>query len=446
MRLGPGTFAAAASVGTGLAGHDGNSRAEFFGNFPAGSAGTRPVDLAGIQPAGLAGNAPADSAGTVAGGRLPGGTVAGWLRENPGAGEVGEGHVDRVAGYVVPERLRRPRPVHARAAVDKTRRAEAAEAEARPSRVLSEPEIPPDFSPEAFDPDEEIRLTVYDAAESFELTTPKVRKEFGNKERSGRRSFRETLKTRGRAYKTTARRLGRPLSLSATLRAAAPRQGARREAAWPAGVSGPAGRSLILKPVDFREKVYRLKTGRLVVFVVDSSGSVGTLYRMEEAKAAALALLAEAYRKRDRVALIAFYGYSAELLLPPTNSPDLAGRLLSSLPSGGKTPMAAALAMTHRLILTERSKDPKISPYVILMTDGRPNIPLDKSQQPWAEVLSMAGRMAQDPTVRFLLVDTDRGAYNDYKLTRELAERLGCPRFNLEELREGRLDDWFEAN
>jgi magnesium chelatase subunit D len=167
---------------------------------------------------------------------------------------------------------------------------------------------------------------------------------------------------------------------------------------------------------------------------------------MEEAKAVALSLLADAYRKRDRVSVIAFYGYSAELLLPPTNSPDLAGRLLASLPSGGKTPMAAALALTHKLITTERAKDPQLSPYVILMTDGRPNIPLDPSMSPWPEVLSMAGHMASDPTVKFLLIDTNRRAYNDYKLTRELSERLGCLRVNLEELREGKLDIWLEEN
>jgi magnesium chelatase subunit D len=189
-----------------------------------------------------------------------------------------------------------------------------------------------------------------------------------------------------------------------------------------------------------------LKTGRLVVFVVDSSGSIGTLYRMEEAKAAALSLLTDAYQKRDRVAIITFYGTTAELLLPPTNSPDLAGRLLSRLPSGGKTPLAAALALTHRLLKTERAKDPMVAPFVILMTDGRPNIPLDpKISNPWTEVLHFADILAGDPMLHFLLIDTDRGAYNEFKLTKELAERLNAPKISLEDLREGRLEKWLEG-
>jgi Mg-chelatase subunit ChlD len=57
----------------------------------------------------------------------------------------------------------------------------------------------------------------------------------------------------------------------------------------------------------------------------------------------------------------------------------------------------------------------------------------------------MAARLAEDPRLRFLLIDTDRGAYNDYKLTRDLAEKLHCPRINLEELREGKLTAWLQG-
>jgi Mg-chelatase subunit ChlD len=50
--------------------------------------------------------------------------------------------------------------------------------------------------------------------------------------------------------------------------------------------------------------------------------------------------------------------------------------------------------------------------------------------------------MAADPRLRFILIDTDRGAYNDYKLTRDLAERLRAPRLSLEDIRDGRLTAW----
>jgi magnesium chelatase subunit D len=319
-----------------------------------------------------------------------------------------------------------------------------------PLYIMSAPEVPPEWKEDNLSPDDKMALQVFQIGEKFSVITPKAPREVGPREQKGHRSFRETLKSRGRAFRTTARRLGRPLSLSATLRAAAPHQRERLAQEKLHGiladsVAGTTPGRVILKPADFREKVYRLKTGRLVVFVVDSSGSIGTLYRMEEAKAAAMSLLTDAYQKRDRVSVITFYGSKAELLLPPTNSPDLAGRLLTNLPSGGKTPLSAALALTHKLLKMERAKDPMVSPFVILMTDGRPNIPLDPKKEPWQEVLRFADLLAMDPLLNFLLIDTDRGAYNDFKLTKELAERLNAPKISLEELREGRLEKWLNS-
>jgi magnesium chelatase subunit D len=326
-----------------------------------------------------------------------------------------------------------------------------------PAFIVNAPEIPPEWRGEGLADDQDGgMLQIFRVGEKFSVVTPKGPKEVGPKEQNGRRGYRETLKARGRAFRTTARRLGRPLSLSATLRAAAPRQRERSESLFAEGSAEKGALAwrhedgtglparIILTPADFREKVYRLKTGRLVVFVVDSSGSIGTLYRMEEAKAAALSLLTDAYQKRDRVAVIAFYDRTAEVLLPPTNSPDLAGRLLSSLPSGGKTPLSAALALTHKLLKTERAKDPMVSPHVILMTDGRPNIPLDPQADPWKEVLKFADDLASDPTLKVLVIDTDRGYFNEFKLTRELAQRLRAVKMTIEELRTGMLDEWLK--
>ena len=360
-----------------------------------------------------------------------------------GLEELGPRQVLDIAGLVLSSR-RRPLPPESPGRV-KAERLEKSE-DNRPSLfetpLLAEvQEIPPEYKGGQEDGDRESLVQIFKSAEAFRLITPQSRREIGPKERSGRRSGRESFKAVGRFYRTSARRLGRPLSLAATLRAAAPFQKSRRRQA-----EGGSERPLFLRPADFREKVYRRKSGRLVVFVVDSSGSIGTLYRMEEAKAAALALLSEAYQKRDRVALIAFYGRKAELLLPPTNSPDLAARLLAELPSGGKTPLSAALFLTRKLLRVEQAKDPAITPHIILMTDGRPNIPLSPGANSWQEVLRLAGLLADDPKLRFLVIDTDRGAYNDYKLTRDLAEKLRAPRINLEELRAGKLESWLTGD
>ena len=73
---------------------------------------------------------------------------------------------------------------------------------------------------------------------------------------------------------------------------------------------------------------------RLLILSVDASGSAAAA-RLAEAKGACELLLAEAYVRRDHVALIAFRGTAAELLLPPTRSLVQAKRRLAALPGGG---------------------------------------------------------------------------------------------------------------
>ena len=301
--------------------------------------------------------------------------------------------------------------------------------------IMNRGEEPPPASPPSEAGEPQLPTRLYLSNESFEIITPTSRREQGPKGRSGRRAARQTNSGRGRYYKSSPERLGRPVALDATFRAAAPHQVARGK---------QKGLGLIIRTPDLREKVYRQKTGRLVLFLVDASGSVGSLERMSEAKAAAMSILAEAYQKRDRVSLIAFHGQEAKVLLPPTNSVEMAGKLLEDLPSGGKTPMAAALLKAQSLIRVELNRDPGLTPLVVILTDGRPNIPLTPGVDPWREVLNLAGRMAQDRRLRFILVDTDKGYYNDYKLTKDLSERLSAPRLTLEDLRNGELTAWLE--
>ncbi len=165
-------------------------------------------------------------------------------------------------------------------------------------------------------------------------------------------------------------RAGRPdgsarLDLIATLRAAAPWQRLRR----------PAGQSrLAIRPDDLRLRRYQAKPRTTVVFVVDASGSAA-LNRLAEAKGAVESLLADCYVRRDQVALLAFRGTAAELLLPPTRALARARRCLGGLPGGGGTPLATGLdaAATLAAGLQRRGE----SPLLVVLTDGRANIARD---------------------------------------------------------------------
>ncbi len=183
-------------------------------------------------------------------------------------------------------------------------------------------------------------------------------------ERSGNR--------RGRPLPSRPGRLGSGarIDLVATLRQAAPWQPMRRaEAARPDAV-------LLVRPSDIRLKRFREMSDRVLVFAVDASGSAA-FARLSEAKGAVELLLAAAYARRDHVALLAFRGTAAELILPPTRSLVQTKRRLAGLPGGGGTPLAAGLQMAMATAIQARARG--LTPTIALLTDGRGNIALNGS-------------------------------------------------------------------
>ncbi|WP_228027279.1 magnesium chelatase subunit D, partial [Pseudaquabacterium pictum] len=145
-------------------------------------------------------------------------------------------------------------------------------------------------------------------------------------------------------------RAGARLDLIATLRAAAPWQRLRQRALQRSDAAAPPRRVLV-QPEDFHISRRAQRRETTTLFVVDASGSAA-LHRLAEAKGAVELLLADCYVRRDRVALLAFRGSSAELVLPPTRSLVRAKRALAGLPGGGGTPLALALDAAAALAAT----------------------------------------------------------------------------------------------
>jgi magnesium chelatase subunit D len=206
---------------------------------------------------------------------------------------------------------------------------------------------------------------------------------------------------------------GARLHLLDTLRAAAPWQRLR-------GKTLGAG-SVAVRADDFRIKRFVERAGRTVIVAVDASGSAA-LNRLAEAKGAIEILLAESYARRDRVALVAFRGAQAEVLLAPTRALARARRELSGLPGGGGTPLASGIAVS--LAVAEQARRAGSVPTVVILTDGRANIALDGSPgRPKAEADARASATAlRARGVAVLLVDcSPRGE----PFAREVASLLG---------------------
>ncbi|MEQ7874399.1 VWA domain-containing protein [Sphingomonas sp. ASV193] len=159
---------------------------------------------------------------------------------------------------------------------------------------------------------------------------------------------------------------GARLALVDTIRAAAPWQRLR----------GATSSSLRIRKDDLRIRRFDQRAAQLTIFCVDASGSTAVA-RLADAKGAVERLLAQAYVTRSEVALIAFRGTGAELLLPPTRSLTRARRLLGALPGGGGSPLAAGIALTRQLAEGARAQGK--SPLAVFLTDGGANIAIDGS-------------------------------------------------------------------
>lgn len=218
----------------------------------------------------------------------------------------------------------------------------------------------------------------------------------------------------------------RDVAVEATLRAAALRraQGSRG--------TEEQGRSKIDAPLhvlatDLRVKIRRARTGNLILFVVDASGSMGARQRMTAVKGAVLSLLLDAYQKRDRVGLIAFRGQGAEVLVPPTNSVELAEQRLRQLPTGGRTPLSAGLQLAEQVLTSHLQRDAALAPLLVLMTDGRSNVGSP------AQLHHAALNLAQK-RLAALVLDSEQG-FVRLGMAREIATWLEAEYLLLDELR-----------
>jgi magnesium chelatase subunit D len=193
---------------------------------------------------------------------------------------------------------------------------------------------------------------------------------------------------------------------------------------WPtlrAAVLARPGETLRVMPGDLRSSLRRGRESNLIVLLLDTSGSMAARRRSAAVATAALSLLDDAYRRRDRVTLLTFRGSEATVVVPPTASVELAARRLRDLPVGGRTPLAAGLEAVRQLVRRESWRDPARRPIVVVITDGRATA---AAGDPLAQARRAAAALARLRATS-IVVDAEEGPVR-LGLAADLARNLGA--------------------
>ena len=223
------------------------------------------------------------------------------------------------------------------------------------------------------------------------------------------------------------------LAVDATLRAAAPYQAARRNRD-----PNAEKKKVYVEKGDMRAKKLARKSGALIIFLVDASGSMA-LNRMNASKGAALSILEDSYKSRDQVCIIPFRGDEAEVLLPPSRSISMARNRLDTMPCGGGSPLAHGLSVAARTGINAMSSGDVSRVTVVCLTDGRANVALGKSmgdpefmspdapklsnEELQSEVYDMAKLMTGNG-MSLLVIDTEN-KFVSSGMAEEMAQKCG---------------------
>lgn len=171
---------------------------------------------------------------------------------------------------------------------------------------------------------------------------------------------------------------------------------------------------------DYREKVRRRRIATLINIVMDTSGSMDEMDKVDITRSVIVALLKDAYQRRDKVSLVTYSGRKGELILPFTSSVELAKRYLETIPFGGTTPLASGILIGLHALHNEIKKDPSTIPIMVLVTDGKSNVPLEVGGNIRRELSKVLHHLISEG-IHLLVVDMSS---HGSKLASEIAEEV----------------------
>ncbi len=268
------------------------------------------------------------------------------------------------------------------------------------------------------------RIAIVPPGRSEPLALPRNHKE-------GKHFPGQSTMKRGRYYKSALPEKGRfpsspsDIAIDATIRSAASRN--------------PTSTNERIRPEDVRVKVRRNRRSAIILFVVDTSASMGAEKRIEIAKTTALEVLSDAYRNRDKVGVITFSNDEARLLLSPTSKYERANRIISEVKTGGATPLSKGLGLAHKVLGAEARKSRASVPILVLISDCNANVACGGAD-PTFEALEIAAAI-RSKGIYSVVIDgrTSAGCISNESKAIKIAKALGGEYITLREAKSKNL-------
>ena len=213
------------------------------------------------------------------------------------------------------------------------------------------------------------------------------------------------------------------IAFDATIRAAAPYQNSRREG---------GEKRLIIHKSDVREKVREKEITSTFMFVIDNSGSIVVENALGKIKKAVNSMLMTHYVKRDRVGLMTFNERTIEVKLHPSRAIDQLGSALNRLDADTGTPLSEMLVEVQNYFVPYMLKHPDERVHVVVITDGRATVAMERGRDPVDEALEIASEI-DIPNLDWIIIDSGI-SYTKNDVPEKLAALLHGKYFLLDDL------------
>ncbi len=188
-------------------------------------------------------------------------------------------------------------------------------------------------------------------------------------------------------------------------------------------IAGEPEQSLAVKVkrADIMVNQVEVSYPEVSIICLDASGSMGLNGRIDIARSILESLLYSSYRKREKVAIVSFHDMSADILLQPTGSLEVARARIDAVETGGRTPLAQGILKAGEL--ADQVILQGYVPTIILLSDGHATY-APRGNDPYKEAIQ-AALSIQESNKRCIMVDTSDGS-DMLRLSSNLAEAMGA--------------------